>query len=119
MAKAKKTSSSDAENSNTDSTAASSSDNNTFEQSLGELESLVEAMESDQAPLGELIENYEKGTHLYEKCQRHLDDAQRRVELIRDGGKEKKLQDFDKNSESLERKSESQANNQTDDGELF
>jgi len=119
MAKAKKSSSTDTENPQTDLTAAASSDNTTFEQTLGELEDLVEAMESDQAPLGELIENYEKGTLLYEKCQRHLDDAQRRVELIRDGGNGKKLQDFDKNSESLERKSKSQANNQTDDGELF
>lgn len=119
MATAKKSSATDTKNSKSDSTDEVSANDTTFEQTLGDLENLVEAMESDQAPLGELIENYEKGTLLYEKCQRHLDDAQRRVELIRDGGKEKKLQDFDKNSESLERKSKSQANNQTDDGELF
>lgn len=117
MAKAKST----ASRKSKDPEADSSQDGSvSFEQVLGELESLVEAMESDQAPLGELIENYEKGTQLYEKCQQHLDDAQRRVDLIRDGAKAgKKLESFDGNSESLERSVNSQANTKTDDGELF
>lgn len=117
MAKAKSTTSKSPKSSETNS---GSVDAATFEQALGELENLVEAMESDQAPLGELIENYEKGTRLYERCQQHLDDAQRRVDLIREGAADgKKLEPFDKNSASLERSVESQANTSTDDGELF
>ncbi len=117
MAKAKSTASKSPTNSEANSGLGDAA---TFEQALGELESLVEAMESDQAPLGELIENYEKGTHLYKKCQQHLDDAQQRVDLIREGAADgKKLEPFDENSASLERSVESQANTSTDDGELF
>lgn len=96
-------------------------DNTTFEEALVELETLVESMESDQAPLDELIENYEKGTRLYELCQQRLDNAQQRVDLIRDGaGTEKKtLQTFDEESETLERNTQSQANTKTDDDQLF
>lgn len=98
-----------------------SADSSTFEEILGELENLVESMESDQVPLGELIENYEKGTHLYELCQQHLDDAQRRVDLIREGvdSAQKKLQPFDEKNSPLERTEDSQTNTQTDDGQLF
>lgn len=96
-------------------------DKATFEEALEELETLVESMESDQAPLDELIENYEKGTHLYELCQKRLDNAQRRVDLIREGAKsgDKTLEPFDEKSESLERNPESQTNTKTDDGQLF
>ncbi|NOX98345.1 MAG: exodeoxyribonuclease VII small subunit [Verrucomicrobia bacterium] len=92
-----------------------------FEQALQELETLVESMESDQAPLDELIENYEKGTRLYDLCQQRLENAQRRVDLIREGAAsdKKKLQPFDAESESLERNTQSQANTKTDDGQLF
>lgn len=118
MAKAK--SSKTPKNSETDS-GDDLLDNTTFEQALGELETLVESMESDQAPLDELIENYEKGTRLYDLCQQRLDNAQRRVDLIRDGAGsgDKSLEPFDEKSESLERNTESQANTKTDDGELF
>ena len=95
-------------------------DDKTFEQALDELENLVESMESDQAPLDQLIDNYEKGTQLYDLCQKRLDNAQQRVDLIRDGdGTKKKLEPFDEENESAERKENSQANTQTDDGELF
>ena len=96
-------------------------DASTFEQALEELESLVESMENDKAPLSELIENYEKGTQLYEKCQQHLDAAQQRVDLIRDGAscEEKKLSSFNENKQLVERKAQSPANTTTDDGQLF
>ena len=96
-------------------------ENTTFEKALGELETLVESMESDQAPLDELIENYEKGTRLYDLCQQRLDNAQRRVDLIRDGAGsgDKSLEPFDEKSESLERNKETQENTNTDDGQLF
>jgi len=117
MAKAKKGKSSKAlENSE-----ANSDDESTFEHALEELEILVESMESDQAPLDQLIENYEKGTQLYNLCQQRLDDAQRRVDLIRDGAgpETKTLEPFDEKNESVERNMESPANTKTDDGQLF
>ena len=96
-------------------------ENTTFGKALGELETLVESMESDQAPLDELIENYEKGTRLYDLCQQRLDNAQLRVDLIRDGANsgDKTLEPFDEKSDSLERNKQSQTNTKTDDGQLF
>ncbi len=71
--------------------------------------------------MSDLIDNYEKGTQLYERCQGHLDAAQQRVDLIRDSKEpgEKSLASFDEESESLERNAEPQANTKTDNGELF
>ncbi len=96
-------------------------DGETFEQALGQLENLVESMESDQAPLNDLIDNYEKGTRLYELCQEHLDAAQQRVDLIRDSkspGK-KSLAPFVEDNKSLERNAAPETNIKTDNGELF
>lgn len=96
-------------------------DGETFEQALEQLEDLVESMESDQAPLNDLIDNYEKGTRLYERCQQHLNAAQQRVDLIRDSKSpgEKSLSPFAEENESLERTAEAETNTKTDNGELF
>lgn len=53
-----------------------------FEQSLEELESLVEAMESEQLPLEKLVAHYEKGSRLLHHCQQLLESARERIELI-------------------------------------
>ena len=54
-----------------------------FEDALAQLESLVREMESDQMPLEELIQNFEKGTSLFQVCEKRLDEAQGRIEIIR------------------------------------
>lgn len=54
-----------------------------FEDALSQLEELVREMESDQMPLEELIKNYEEGTRLFEVCEKRLDQAQGRIEIIR------------------------------------
>lgn len=54
-----------------------------FEEALGQLEKLVQIMESDQIPLDGLIKNYEEGTALYRVCAQRLDEARGRVEKIR------------------------------------
>ncbi|MEM9016879.1 MAG: exodeoxyribonuclease VII small subunit [Verrucomicrobiota bacterium] len=61
----------------------SESEEPTFEVALAELEELVEQMESDQMPLEELIRNYEKGTSLFRACEKRLDEAEGRIEIIR------------------------------------
>jgi len=40
-------------------------------------------MESDQMPLEDLIKNFEKGTKLFKACEKRLDEAQGRIEIIR------------------------------------
>lgn len=56
-----------------------------FEQAMAELESLVEAMESDQLPLEELVAHYEKGAGLLQHCEEVLAAARKRIELIEVG----------------------------------
>lgn len=53
-----------------------------FEQALGELESMVETMESGQLPLEDLISNYERGAELIKHCETVLGNARKRLELL-------------------------------------
>ena len=54
----------------------------TFEEAIASLEAIVEAMEHDQLPLGQLVEHYEKGTVLLNSCETLLKAAKGRIELI-------------------------------------
>ena len=54
----------------------------TFEEAMAGLEAVVEAMEHDQLPLGKLVEHYEKGTELLNSCEKLLNAAKGRIELI-------------------------------------
>lgn len=54
----------------------------TFEEAIASLEEIVEAMEHDQLPLGELVEHYERGSNLLSKCESLLHSAKTRIELI-------------------------------------
>lgn len=55
----------------------------TFEDAYGDLEELVREMESDEMPLADLIEAYERGIKLHALCQKRLEEAQGRIEIIR------------------------------------
>ncbi len=61
---------------------AKETDAGTFEDAMGELEALVEAMENDQLPLEELVAHYEKGAGLLRHCEKVLAVAKERIELI-------------------------------------
>ena len=50
-----------------------------FEEATAQLEAVVEAMESDQIPLEELIRRYEEGSRLVKVCAAKLDDAEKRI----------------------------------------
>ncbi len=54
-----------------------------FEQAFDRLEELVRDMESDEMPLSTLIEGYERGIQLHALCQQRLEEAQGRIEMIR------------------------------------
>ncbi|MFT4175735.1 MAG: exodeoxyribonuclease VII small subunit [Luteolibacter sp.] len=54
----------------------------TFEEALGHLEEIVEAMEHEQLPLEELVAHYEKGSALLTRCESILQAARGRIELI-------------------------------------
>ena len=53
-----------------------------FEDALGQLESIVQKLESGDVKLEDSIEFYEKGTQLKAHCQAKLQDAQSKVEKL-------------------------------------
>ncbi len=53
-----------------------------FEQSLSELESLVEQMEQGDIPLEQSLELFERGIKLTRSCQDSLKKAEQRVKLL-------------------------------------
>jgi exodeoxyribonuclease VII small subunit len=53
-----------------------------FEQSLAELEKLVERLEQGDLPLEEALKDFERGVELTRHCQTALKAAQQRVEVL-------------------------------------
>lgn len=54
----------------------------TFEDAIRELESIVESMESEQLPLNDIINRYEKASLLLKYCHSELTEVKKRVEQI-------------------------------------
>lgn len=95
----------------------------TFEQAYDSLEELVREMESDEMPLSVLIEAYERGIQLHALCQKRLEEAQGRIEVIRKRASgETSVEPFDESGADA---GSGQAANQSappslkDDAELF
>lgn len=55
----------------------------TFEAALGKLESIVEAMESGEVPLAELLAKFEEGTKLLKVCESRLKEAELKIEQLK------------------------------------
>ena len=53
-----------------------------FEEALGELQTLVKALEKGDAKLDEAISAYERGAALKRHCERKLREAQEKVDRI-------------------------------------
>ena len=51
----------------------------TFETAVEKLESIVEAMESEELPLEKLLVQYEEGTKLVKLCESKLQAAEKRI----------------------------------------
>jgi exodeoxyribonuclease VII small subunit len=70
-----------------------------FEEALEALETLVADMEGDELPLEKMIVGYQEGVRLRGICEQRLEEAQAKVELIRDRGSNDgsavQLEDFD------------------------
>ncbi len=56
-----------------------------FEEALQKLESIVEAMESDDLPLDQLIHRFEEGAALAKLCQERLGEAELKVRRLEEG----------------------------------
>ncbi|HCD34463.1 MAG TPA: exodeoxyribonuclease VII small subunit [Phycisphaerales bacterium] len=57
-----------------------------FEQSIEQLEEIIEQIESGEIGLEDSITQYEKGSKLIEKCQAILNRAQARITELTDDG---------------------------------
>ena len=55
----------------------------TFEAALARLEAIVEAMESGDVPLAELLAQFEEGNRLLRLCESRLRDAELRIEQLK------------------------------------
>lgn len=73
-----------------------------FEDTLQQLEKLVEQMESPELPLEEIVEKYETGMKLVAVCTEKLKAAEKRISLLtkkKDGSlSEEKFEDLDAGS---------------------
>ncbi|MEO7852166.1 MAG: exodeoxyribonuclease VII small subunit [Rubrivivax sp.] len=56
-----------------------------YEQALGELERLVQAMESAQMPLDQMLVSYRRGSELLQLCHGRLQAVEEQVKLLDDG----------------------------------
>lgn len=54
----------------------------TFEQSLNDLQALVERLESGDLSLEESLATFEQGIALTRECQSALQDAEQRIQLL-------------------------------------
>ena len=59
-----------------------------FEESLAELETIVEQMETGEPSLADLMENYSRGIRLSQKCMKALELAEKAMDLLVKEGKE-------------------------------
>jgi exodeoxyribonuclease VII small subunit len=67
-----------------------------FEEALKKLESIVEAMESDDLPLETLLARYEEGSKLVKTCREKLSEAELKIQqLEKTADKEMKLKPFE------------------------
>jgi exodeoxyribonuclease VII small subunit len=69
-----------------------------FEAALEELERIVQAMESGDAPLDESLANYERGMALLKTCQERLASAEQKIRMLENGS----LRDFASGGENAD-----------------
>lgn len=62
-----------------------------YEETLKELEDIIEKMEASDIKLDEMMKNYKKALDLYKQLQNYLNEYKREIELVTENG----LVDFD------------------------
>jgi len=70
-----------------------------FEQSLSELEALVQKLEQGDVPLEDALKTFERGVALTRQCQTALRTAQQKVEVLLSKNGEETVEPFDDEDE--------------------
>ena len=63
-------------------TTPADAEESSFEQSIAELDGIIQSLDGDAQGLDQLVEKYERGMGLLARCQQQLDVAQLRIEQI-------------------------------------
>jgi len=66
-----------------------------FEQSMQELETIVNKMEQGDLPLEDALQNFERGIQLARLSQQKLKDAEQKVQILMSQNGQATLLDFD------------------------
>ena len=67
----------------------------TFEQAVDQLEELLKKIEDGDVPLNKLVDNFEQGMQLIQKCEADLKSAELRIEQIKQTKNTSNLDSFE------------------------
>ena len=73
-----------------------------FERSLEELEKLVERMEEGELSLEDSLAHYERGIRLGRSCERALDEAEQRIQVLTEKDGQSELTLFEAHDDDVE-----------------
>jgi exodeoxyribonuclease VII small subunit len=66
-----------------------------FEDALKDLEAIIENLETGEVPLADLVEQYEAGTGLLKTCHERLNEAELKIEKLREKSDQPTFENFD------------------------
>ncbi|MBH54626.1 MAG: exodeoxyribonuclease VII small subunit [Opitutaceae bacterium] len=66
-----------------------------FEDALQNLEAIIENLESGEVPLADLVDQYEKGMSLLKTCHDRLNEAELKIEKLREKSDQPAFENFD------------------------
>ena len=58
----------------------------TFEQAMGQLEKIVDELETGDLPLEQALKKYEEGIQLSKFCSQKLDETEKRINVLMQDG---------------------------------
>ena len=70
-----------------------------FEASLKELENIVEQMEQGEITLEQSLQNFERGIELTRACQKALQEAEQKVQILTQQNGEEVIEEFSVDSD--------------------
>jgi len=66
-----------------------------FEEALKALEAIIENLETGEVPLADLVDQYETGTGLLKTCHERLNEAELKIEKLREKSDQPAFENFD------------------------
>lgn len=66
-----------------------------FEAALEDLENIIENLETGEVPLTDLVDQYEQGTKLLKICHERLNEAELKIEKLREKSDQPLFENFD------------------------